>query len=58
MQDPRNERQEGEAADNPTRSWRSRLIWLLVLWICGVGAVGVVAIVVRLGMGLAGMRSS
>lgn len=56
MQDPQDERQRGEAAGEPVRSWRSRLVWLLVLGVCAVGAVGVVAIVIRLGMGMAGMR--
>lgn len=37
--------------------WMKRVGWLLALWIGGVAALGVVALLLRLFMHAAGMRS-
>ena len=37
--------------------WAKRVGWLALLWLGGVAAVGALALLIRLGMHAAGMRS-
>ena len=41
----------------PYGPWWKRVGWLLLLWLLGVGALGVVAVVLRQAMRLAGLTS-
>ena len=43
-------------APAPSRRWLRRLGWLVVFWLGGVAALGVVALVLRVAMHAAGMR--
>lgn len=36
--------------------WLRRIGWLVLLWVAGVAALGVVALALRLIMGMAGLR--
>jgi len=37
--------------------WAKRVGWLALIWVASVAALGVVALLIRLGMHAAGMRS-
>ena len=37
--------------------WARRVGWLALIWVASVAALGVVALLIRLGMHAAGMRS-
>jgi hypothetical protein len=39
------------------RPWRKRLGWLLLLWLLGVGALGLVTLLLKLVMRLAGLAA-
>jgi hypothetical protein len=39
------------------RPWRRRLGWLLLLWLLGVGALGLVTLLLKLVMRLAGLAA-
>lgn len=41
----------------PASSWRSRLLWLALIWACSVAALGVAAYALRLIMGALGMST-
>ena len=41
----------------PYGPWWKRVGWLLLLWLLGVGVLGVVAVVLKLAMHLAGLAS-
>jgi hypothetical protein len=43
--------------DATTPVWGRRIAWLLGLWVAGVAAVGLVALLLRLVMRLAGLSS-
>jgi len=38
--------------------WARRIAWLVLIWTASVAALGVIALLIRLGMHAAGMRSS
>lgn len=38
--------------------WAKRVGWLALIWVASVAALGVVALLIRVGMHAAGMRSS
>lgn len=45
----------GKAADSPSRTWFARLAWLVVFWVSGVAAMGLVAIALRMVMHAIGL---
>ncbi len=41
----------------PYRPWRTRIGWLVVLWLAGVGTLGIVALTLKSLMRLAGLTA-
>lgn len=48
---------EHAGGSRPYRSWWKRLGWLVLLWLLGVGALGAVALALKLLMRVAGLTS-
>jgi hypothetical protein len=44
-------------SQSPLPSWRSRLLWLAMIWACSVAALGVAAYALRLVMRSIGMST-
>lgn len=42
---------------SPAYGWGKRLLWLVIIWACSIGALGTAAFLMRLIMRAAGMSS-